>query len=300
VHIPVLKDAEAGKYEHIITVTCGKEKYELKLSFTVYGVLIPPVGPRSWPVTNWFSYENMAVHHGLRLWSEAHWAMIQRYADLMVRNRQNTFHFSFKDVFTKGKTGLTLNRSRLRRIVKTFTRAGMYYIEGGHFGKRSTDEWQCPTFSILLTEHPATSAEGNADICGAARQLMDEIDRNKWRGRYLQHIADEPIGENATDYRIFVGIVRKYMPGIPIIDATMDKSLAGSLDIWCPQAQHYQNDRQFLVLLFRSCCNNNPIQIYIFFHSYKFSLTNKKADRTFPIAFKLLLTRRINTFVLIE
>ncbi len=85
--------------------------------------------------------------------------------------------------------------------------------------------------------------EGNADIACAARQLMEEIDRNGWRGRYVQHVTDEPIRENAADYRIFVGMVRKYMPGIPIMDATMDPSLSGSVDIWCPQVQHYQQNR---------------------------------------------------------
>jgi hypothetical protein len=57
-------------------------------------------------------------------------------------------------------------------------------------------------------------------------------------------VTDEPIRENASDYRIFVGMVRKYLPGIPIVDATMDPSLAGSVDIWCPQVQHYQHDRE--------------------------------------------------------
>jgi hypothetical protein len=243
VQIPIAADARIGKREYRIGVTHGKETQELSLAVTIYGAVIPPVGRASWPFTNWFSLGNMATRHGLKLWSEAHWDMIRRYADLMARNRQNTFWFTFGDVFTVGPDGLQLNRERLRRLVATFTRAGLYYIEGGHFGGRSTAEWTCPTFSVALTKHLATSREGNAAIAGAARQLMAEIERNRWRPRYLQHVTDEPIKENAVDYRIFVGMVRKYMPGIPILDATMDPALAGSVDIWCPQAQHYQQDR---------------------------------------------------------
>lgn len=242
-HIPIAEDARPGQREYLLAVTHGKETQALKLVVTVFNPVIPPVGRASWPCTNWFSFENMATRHGLKPWSEPHWAMIGHYARLMARNRQNTFWFTFGDVFSAGKTGLVLNRERLRRIVKTFTKAGMYYIEGGHFGGRSTSEWTCPTFSISLTKHLATSVEGNADIAGAARQLMAEIETNGWRGRYLQHVTDEPIKENANDYRIFVGMVRKYMPGIPILDATMDTALAGAADIWCPQAQHYQKDR---------------------------------------------------------
>jgi hypothetical protein len=244
IHLPVPDDARPGVREQVITVVHGKETCELVLRIEVYGVAIPPVGRESWPVTNWFSYGNMATRHGLKPWSETHWSMIGRYARLLARNRQNTFWFTFADVFTAGRTGLTLDRERLRRIVQTFTRAGLHFIEGGHFGGRSTGEWTCPTFSISLTRHLATTVAGNADIASAARQLREEIERNRWRGRYLQHVTDEPIRENASDYRIFVGMVRKYLPGIPIVDATMDPSLAGSVDIWCPQVQHYQHDRE--------------------------------------------------------
>jgi hypothetical protein len=243
VHWPVPEDAEPGAREVALTLRQGKEKHVLALGVTVHAAVVQPVGRGSWPVTNWFSYNNMATRHGLTPWSEAHWDMIGRYARLMARNRQNTFWLPFGDVFTLDQAGLALDRERLRRIVKTFTRAGMYFIEGGHFGARSSGEWTCPTFSVALTKHLATSSAGNADIAGAARQLMEEIERNRWRGRYLQHVTDEPVTQNANDYRIFVGMVRKYMPGIPIVDATMDPALAGSVDIWCPQVQHYQQDR---------------------------------------------------------
>ncbi len=243
VHIPIDEDARPGRSSHTFTVACGGESRQLQVVMTVHKVRIPPVGRDSWPYTNWFSFTNMASRHGLKPWSEQHWAMIRKYARLMVRNRQNTFWFTFLDVFTVGKKGLILNADRLRRIVKIFTAAGMYYIEGGHFGKRSTSEWTCPTFSVSLTNNLATSPEGNADIACAAGQLMAEIEENGWRERWLQHVVDEPIAENASDYRIFVGIVRKYMPGIAILDATMNSALSGSVDIWCPQAQHFQAGR---------------------------------------------------------
>ena len=71
-----------------------------------------------------------------------------------------------------------------------------------------------------------------------------------------------PIAENAADYRIFTGMVRKYMPGIPILDATMDEGLDGSVDIWCPQAQQYQKHQARLeaqravgdALWYYTCC----------------------------------------------
>ena len=48
---------------------------------------------------------------------------------------------------------------------------------------------------------------------------MEEVERNGWKKRWIQHAADEPAGDNAADYRVLVGMVRKYMPGLPILDA---------------------------------------------------------------------------------
>ena len=156
---------------------------------------------------------------------QAHWRMIRRYADLMYQGRQNTFWIPLSQIFTLDENGVpVLNRVRLRRWVRTFTDAGLHYIEGGHFGGRTDGVWTAPTF-IGLTKSLATSPEGNADIAVIAGQLMDEIDRNDWWGHWIQHVADEPIAANAVDYRIFVGMVRRYMPAMPILDATMQGRL---------------------------------------------------------------------------
>ena len=244
IHIPIPTDARPGVRNYICTITHGGQSERLKLTVTVHRVALPPVGAQSWPYTNWFSFDNMADRHGLEPWSEGHWSMIRRYARLMAYGRQNTFWIPLATIFDFTGAAPQLNVARLRRIVRTFTSAGLHYIEGGHFGGRTDGKWSSPTFSIVGTNHLATSPAGNADIASMARQLMTEIHANGWADRYIQHVTDEPTGDNASDYRIFVGMVRKYMPGIPILDATMDPSLAGSVDIWCPQVHHYQHDRE--------------------------------------------------------
>ncbi len=158
VHLLIDADCRRGQKEFVLSVRQGQETQALKVAVAIHGAVIPPVGRDSWPYTNWFSFANMATRHRLKPWSEGHWAMIRRYAQLMARNRQNMFWFKFEDVFAVGHGGLVLDRERLRRIVSTFTKAGLYYIEGGHFGRRSTSEWTCPTFSVSLTKRLATSA----------------------------------------------------------------------------------------------------------------------------------------------
>ncbi|MDP6119300.1 MAG: DUF4091 domain-containing protein [Planctomycetota bacterium] len=242
--IPIARDTRPGRREYVIEARCGKEQRSLSLDVTVCRPVIPPTGCDSFPYTNWFSLDLMAERHALEPWSNAHWRMIRRYADLMAHGRQNAFWCPLSNVFKVVRGKPILDRERLRKIVKTFTRAGMHHIEGGHVAGRTGGEWNATTFDIGLTKVPGTSVEGNAVLAGICGQLMEEIERNGWRDRWIQHVADEPTATNAADYRILVGMVRKYMPGIPILDATMDPSLAGSVDIWCPQAQEYQRNRK--------------------------------------------------------
>jgi len=242
--LPISPKTRPGENDYVIELRSGRETVALSLTVRVHPPMIPPVGRDSFPYTNWFSFDLMAERHNLKPWTEGHWRMIRRYAELMAHARQNTFWVPLRDIFRMAKALPVLDTARLRRIVRTFTDAGLHYIEGGHFGSRSTAEWKCPTFSVGLTNSLATSPQGNADIAGIARQLMAEIERNGWRDRWIQHIADEPIEENAADYRIFTGMVRKYLPGIPILDATMYEGLVGSVDAWCPQAQEYQRHRK--------------------------------------------------------
>ena len=244
IHVPVMRTARPGVKQMVCAVTHGDAHAVLKIRLTIHAVQMPPAGVASFPYTNWYSVINMAERHGLKPWSEGHWRMIRRYADLMCQGRQNTFIVPLSLIFSRDKNGApALNRPRLRRWVRTFTEAGLHYIEGGHFGGRTGKAWEAPTFSIGLTQSLATSPEGNADIAAIAGQLMEEIDRNDWWDRWIQHVADEPIAANAADYRIFVGMIRKYMPGVPILDATLEESLVGSVDMWCPQVQSYQHNR---------------------------------------------------------
>jgi len=243
-HLPIPADARTGEERYDIEIACGRERRKFSLAVIVHKPVIPPVGRGSFPYTNWFSLARMAERHGLETWSEPHGGMIRRYAELMVHGRQNMFRLPLGDVFTaKGRTPV-LDRDRLRRLVRTFTDAGMHYIEGGHVAGRTGGEWNATTFDTAVVRARATSVEGNAVLARIGQQLMQEIDLAGWRDRWIQHATDEPTEKNAVDYRILVGIVRRHFPGIPILDATMELSLAGAVDIWCPQAQEYQKHRR--------------------------------------------------------
>jgi len=140
-----------------------------------------------------------------------------------------------------------LNAARLRRLVKTFTDAGMHYIEGPHFATRPPNQWRARRFVLALNGRiRATSGKGVEWVARMGRQLHEQIRRGRWQDRWIQHVCDEPIEENADDYRLLAGTIRKYMPGIPLIDAALCTSLAGAIDVWVPQSPAIERQRRFL------------------------------------------------------
>jgi hypothetical protein len=160
----------------------------------------------------------------------------------MRHARQNMFWVPLHLVFRRVRGAPVLDRARLGRYVETFRRAGLPLIEGGHVAAR-TGGWAARAFSVALDGPPASSAAGDRDLRAIGSQLMDEIGRNGWRGCWTQHVADEPQPALAADYRIVAGMTRKYMPGVPLLDAVEDPALAGAVDIWCPKANAYQRHR---------------------------------------------------------
>ena len=260
--IPVDRQEKPGCRRYEIEVEVAGERQSFILETVVHRPAIPPSGKDSFPYTNWFWCEPIARNHRLEPWSPAHWRILGRYAKLMARARQNTFLLSLGSVFEFQKDRPVLNRPRLRRLVKLFTEAGLYYIEGGHLATRHKGEWAATYFDLVLKPVAATSPEGNALLASIGRQLWSEIEGQGWGNRWIQHVADEPTAGLAADYRILCGMARKYLPGLPLLDATMDPALAGSVDIWCPLNRSYQKNRERFVeyqllgdlVWFYTCC----------------------------------------------
>ena len=64
-----------------------------------------------------------------------------------------------------------------------------------------------------------------------------------WRDISIYHISDEPKELCASDFRIICGIVRKYLPGIKLIDAVEIFFLQDALDIYVPKDHYFQMNR---------------------------------------------------------
>lgn len=246
VEIPIPPDARPGPHHYTIAIGHADQRREVYVRLHVHRVVVPPIGATTFQYTNWFSTANIATYHDVELWSEPFWAQLERYAALMAHGRQNTFWIRWTDIFTRADDGrLHLHEDRLVRYVRTFDKAGLHWIEGAPIANRPGGDWSRPDLNLSIVNVPATSDAGRAAIAEMTGQLRIVMDRHGWTDRWLQHLADEPTDTNAADYRELAAILREHLPGVPIVEATMSRELAGAVDIWCPQVQKYQAHRDF-------------------------------------------------------
>ncbi len=243
---PLRSDAVPGQQEWKIEIAQGGVTRVLDWSVQVHAAVVPSISAHTLHYTNWFSSKAIASRHGLELWSEEHWQMLAQYARMMARGRQNTFWLRWQDVFTVDADGTpVLERARLFRYLRTFFDAGLYWIEGAPIAHRPGGDWGSAWLELGITGLPATSEEGRAALAGMAGQLDQVLRECGWKERWLQHIADEPTDTNAADYRKLSAHLREVLPGIPIVEATMTRELAGALDVWCPQVHKFQQNQAF-------------------------------------------------------
>jgi hypothetical protein len=78
-----------------------------------------------------------------------------------------------------------------------------------------------------------------------AQRVIAVMQENGWGQQWLQGVFDEPEDPFVDRYRELVSVLRGLKPDIRILEATMTMKVAGLVDVWCPQVQEYQGNREF-------------------------------------------------------
>ena len=77
-------------------------------------------------------------------------------------------------------------------------------------------------------------------------QLYDYLQKHKLTNRWLQSFMDEPLDCLADTYIIGTQIVKKSMPEISVLEATIAReSIAGTVNYWCPTVNKYEKYKEF-------------------------------------------------------
>lgn len=271
--IRIPEKASPGRYEGEITVKTERGNGRVPLIVNVSPAICPK--KRTLKLTQWFSASLIAKAGKVQLWSEEFWNILKNWAENLADHRANVIltpltslidlsrdsndsnHFKrICDSLSQGK--LKADFRKFDRWIDVFKKAGAIgYIEGGHLGGRQSS-WKS-NFAIgefkikakdgkeeLISKVPVESPKAKKFLSEYLPLLFNHIKKKGLESIYFQHLADEPIPDNADSYRILADMAKKHMPGIKRIDATMaDEKLAGTVEIWCPQSQEAENQNEF-------------------------------------------------------
>lgn len=253
-----IKNMNAGVYKAKLQVNTEV----LPVQITVYDVTIPQ--KEKLRLTNWFSIENIATSHRVEMWSDKHWELIEEYAKIMRYTRQTDFRFPISSIeVQKNYDGKYLfDFSRLERFIKLFLSLGFRYIESPTLIHRVTWEGNEVVIDILGKRVSVFTDEAYSYLQGYFTGLYQLYKQNGWLNIVAQHVFDEPHENCVWEYKALSGMVRKWMPGIKIIEAVTVPNLDGAVDIWVPMihklSENYNDyDRKRINgddLWFYTCC----------------------------------------------
>lgn len=240
----ISKDIKSGIYNSTLRLEIGEEAAEIPVSIEVFDVMIPE--KESLSITNWFSLDNMASRHGIEKWSEEHWEMIRRYGVLMRRVRQTHFWIPREIISVEKKQDgkYIFNFDKIKRFIELYLSLGFTHIEGNLVAFRLDFKDSYFVVNCCGEVVRALSKEGYDYISQYLTAWKSFLEENGWLDITIQHVADEPTEACAVEYRIISSMVRKFMPGVRLIEAVEHYDLDGSVDIWVPKNVYYQEHQK--------------------------------------------------------
>lgn len=244
-------DLRAG--QHTAELQLGA--YVCTLQIHVYNVCIPL---DTFPVTNWFSQEAICRFHHVQPGTSEFYAMARRYADAMRRIHQTMFYIELDSRCVVSREPLQFDFSAFTPLAQCFFDAGMQKMELGALLSRGylpngkpdmyTDSFKC----AMAPELPVDSPEGYAFTVQFVKALAAWLTANGWQDKVVFHVHDEPdihcpdeacLAARKRQYYLAVSILRKYLPGVRVIEAVSSAAFRGGVDIWVPGTPGYEEQK---------------------------------------------------------
>jgi len=242
--------AQPGEYSGKVTLSSGADTITSQsFKVKVTNATVPAV--QALQVTNWFTLEpaELGRHFKIGQDPEAYWRVLGNIGKVMADHRQNvllTPVLTFAGPKIEGGQ-IRYDFAKLDRWVETFQKAGVIgTIEGAHLlGRKSGYDTSMivPGYAIeggkvvdkqFSTDDPHAEQFLNTFLSALYAHLKEK----GWTEHYIQHIHDEPHGQETAIYNRYAKIIRKNLPGIPTIDAVgLDQDLGffeDVSDIWVP------------------------------------------------------------------
>ena len=245
--IDIPRATPPGPYQGHVTIKASTADTTIPIDLTVWPISLPQQLPCS--CTLWIWPSLIAQYHCVQLYSEPFWQLLTTYAAEMTAHRQDTI---FTTIFgpdslidiTKTAAGYTFDFTNFDRWVNLFFDAGFTCIEGSHLFDRAYQHVRI--YDETLGRETTIQIGSTLQAFAAHTELMDLLNHlltalrdhvraAGWADRYIQHIYDEPAGDQIPIYFQLVDLVRRIWPEVPLTDAAdAEPEILDALDILAP------------------------------------------------------------------
>jgi len=247
VRLTAAPNAVPGDWQFEVRLHAAEGQTSVGVRCTVSPVALPD--PVRLPFVYWMSWGAPCKELGVEERSADGWRVLYQIGRLMRAHHERVVVVPWSMVHTwQDKDGKLLHDFRdFDRFIRTFQAAGVDQLFClSHMGGRTTGEWECPTMRSSrqavrnLTTGQQTAGMDCVDLLPA---LQDHIEKLGLLSKFCVHVADEPIPANVASYRELSARVHKAAPKLPRIDAIHVPDLQGSLEIWVPQLNYFEQWR---------------------------------------------------------
>lgn len=230
--------------------------YICRISLHLYNVTVPE---DTFPVTNWFSLDAVSRFHNVKPGTEEFLHMVREYARSMRRLHQNIFFMELDETCVVSRNPYTFDFEYLTPVISCFFESGMKEMELGTLLSRGflpdgkpdmyTDKFTC----AMAKDVPADTLKGYSITVTYVKSLAAYLQKHGWADKVLFHIHDEPdihyknqetLDARKRQYYLAAGILRKYLPGVKIIEAVDSAEFRGGIDIWVPGTAGYEKRKE--------------------------------------------------------
>lgn len=264
VKVDIPKDTLPGYYEVKVKIGPDTDRYAGDLSLDIcerMGIwVIPAAMPEQKLIyTRWFYADCIAVQHHVEIYSEEHWALIDKYiaaaADVGINMILVPVHTPPLDTavgtvrpcvqlvdIEKNGDQYTFSFERFRRFIDICRKNGIRYFEMAHM----FSQWgaKCAP-NIMVTENgrksylfgwhvAADSEEYVSFLKQYIRAISRELETEGISGQTYFHISDEPSADSMNTYRIASDIMRPLIGDSMNFDALSDYSFYENGMVSCP------------------------------------------------------------------
>ena len=235
--------------DYVINITISdklKNLKKLKFKIKVHSVLIPDLIDSNFFYTNWFNMQKMEEKHDLKRWSKKWYKMLDKYAQIMAKGRQNCIIIP-KELISLKNNKIILDEKKMISFIEIFKKHGFTYFESPHLlGRGENDNWGNPELITSLRKKGYYSSEGKKEIDTIIHKIKKFTLKYNLKNQWLQHISDEPTDVSAKCYQDAAKQIKSIYPEIKIMEATNAmESLSGSIDLWCPLINDFQENEEF-------------------------------------------------------